>query len=107
MEKQYPTIDQMKPSVLEFDKHYRTCHMRLCLERAYWMPVLCLSPDGKRYKKIPMRNKIFCDRCKNEIGLDKGEQLTKPVWGQIEELFRKKGMEVPEREFTLLEWREA
>lgn len=103
----YPDERHTKPSVLEFDKMYRTCHMKMCLGRAYWMAVLCLSPDGEKYKEFPMRDKIFCDKCKQEIGLDKGEKLARPIWREIEDIFRKKGLEVPEIEFTKIKWREA
>ena len=99
---------ELKLEGLEFDKQYRICKVRGCLGRGHWQPVLCLSPDGKRYIKIPMRDKIFCTPHKERIGLERGgEQLAGPVWEQIDDIFRKKGKEVPEQEYTYLEWREV
>lgn len=107
-EKKYPEEHQFKPTQIEESDLYRRCKTPGCLGRGYWQPVLCLSPDGKRYMRIPMRDKIFCKQCKGSIGLEAGgELLTAATWLQIEDMFRLKGREVPERELTYLEWREV
>lgn len=103
----YPHPKDMPQDWLDFDHQYRVCKVKGCGRRGRWEPILCISMDGVRYAKLPMK-RIFCDHCKGSIGLEVGgELLTQETWSLIRMQFIKKGIEPPIREFTYLEWREA
>ena len=89
-------------------KKFRRCHMKGCLGTGNWSPLIKLSPDGRQYAFMRLRLLLVCDHHQATIGLE--DLIYKPIqdgrqgWEVIQGAFRHAGKDIPEKEFTRLEW---
>jgi len=92
----------------EVVKNFRTCHMRGCLGKGQWSPLLSISPDGIQYAHMRFSHWLMCDHHKDYIGLE--DLVDCPLengvgaWEHIQLSFIRAGKYAPEREFTQLKW---
>ena len=87
------------------------CFMKGCLERGWWVPNVSISPDGMQRAYLNFDHMLMCDHHKSVLGLE--DLIYGPTssgvdgFTRIQQAFAAGGKEVPEREFTKLNWRPA
>ena len=88
---------------------FMKCRLKGCMYRAKWMPLLVLSPDGKKCMYQNFGNLMLCEYHKRNIGLSDIVDTPTPhgisAFQSIRNAFIKAHKLPPEREYTKLLWR--
>jgi hypothetical protein len=92
----------------DYEAMTRQCKLLGCTERAYFQPVLLLSPDGERHKPLPLTGWLLCERHARTMDIsDLVGRKGSEAWMHIQEIFAAKGYETPEWRHCQLAWRDA